>query len=132
MEGALREGGREPGLKLIETMLWDGVRFPRIMRHDDRLQKSRAMLGWTRPGVGPYWKCDLPLPKGVPTRVRLTVDALGKDEWQMSALPETRPEWRVGLASARLQSDDPWLRVKSTRRGAYDQARASLPQALTS
>ena len=41
-----------------------------------------------------------------------------------------KPEWRVGLADARLRSDDPWLRVKSTRREAYDAARAALPAGL--
>ncbi|MBL9074675.1 aminotransferase class IV family protein [Tabrizicola sp.] len=129
VEGALREGGGEPGLKLIETVLWDGERFPRIMGHLDRLNRSRALLGWARPGVGFFWKCDLTLPKE-PARVRLTVDASGKAEWQMAALPPPKAEWRVGLAAERLRSDDPWLRVKSTRREAYDRARAALPERL--
>jgi 4-amino-4-deoxychorismate lyase len=130
VESALREGGGEPGLRLIETMLWDGAGFPRILHHLDRLNRSRALLGWSRPGVGFYWKCDLPLPKGVPARVRLTVDALGRDYWEMAALPAAKAEWRVGLAMARLKSDDPWLRVKSTKREVYDDARAALPEGL--
>ncbi len=130
VESALRERGGEPGLKLIETMLWDGARFPRIMLHLDRLNRSRALLGWTRPGVGFHWTCDLPLPQGEPARVRLTVNALEQDEWQMSALPLAKPEWRIGLAEERLASTDPWLRVKSTRREAYDRARAALPKGL--
>jgi 4-amino-4-deoxychorismate lyase len=36
----------------------------------------------------------------------------------------------AGLGGARLASDDPWLRVKSTRRAAYDAARAALPAGL--
>jgi 4-amino-4-deoxychorismate lyase len=130
VESALREGGREPGLKLIETMLWDGARFPRITGHLDRLNRSRALLGWTRPGVGFHWKCDLKLPQQEPARVRLTVDALGQDEWQMAALPAAKAEWRVGLAAERLSSGDPWLGVKSTRRDVYDRARASLREGL--
>jgi 4-amino-4-deoxychorismate lyase len=130
VESALREGGGEPGLKLIETLLWDGARFPRITQHLDRLNRSRGLLGWSRPGVGFHWKCDLPLPQGTPARVRLTVDALGRDEWQMSALPGAKPEWRVGLAEQRLRSTDPWLQVKSTRRAAYELARAALPDGL--
>ena len=130
MESALREGGGEPGLKLIETMLWDGERFPRILQHMDRLNRSRALLGWSRPGVDFNWNCNLPLPQGVPARVRLTVDALGRDEWQMAPLPAAKPEWRLGLAEVRLASSDPWLRVKSTRRQVYDTARAALPEGL--
>ena len=42
-------------------------------------------------------------------------------------MPPAKAEWRVGLAAERLASDDPWLRVKSTRRAAYDRARANLP-----
>ena len=129
VESALREGGREPGLKLIETMLWDGERFPRILRHLDRLNGSRARLGWTRPGVGFDWKCPLTLPDR-PARVRLTVDATGQEDWQVFSMPATAAEWRVGLAAERLRSNDPWLRVKSTRRAVYDRARAALPEGL--
>ena len=126
MESALREGGREPGLKLIETMLWDGAKIPRIQLHLDRLNRSRALLGWVQPGVGFYWKCDVPLPAH-PARVRLTVDAQGQAEWQVGALPPARPEWRLAVSETRLSSTDPWLRVKSTRRGLYDTTRADLP-----
>jgi branched-subunit amino acid aminotransferase/4-amino-4-deoxychorismate lyase len=38
--------------------------------------------------------------------------------------------WRLGLAGMRLQSDDPWLTLKTTRRPAYDAARAALPTGL--
>jgi 4-amino-4-deoxychorismate lyase len=34
--------------------------------------------------------------------------------------------WRLGLAAERLASGDPWLGLKTTRRGAYDRARAAL------
>jgi 4-amino-4-deoxychorismate lyase len=123
VEGALREGGCEPGLKLIETMLWDGAKAPRWALHRDRLQRSARMLGWSCPEVmaaGPDH----------PVRLRLTLDGDGRVEWTASALPPAKAEWCVGLATERLRSDDPWLRVKSTRRGAYDRARAALPGGL--
>ena len=66
----------------------------------------------------------------MPARVRLTVDALGQAEWQMAALPATKPEWRLGPTALPLASTDPWLSVKSTRRQVYDLARAALPQGL--
>jgi 4-amino-4-deoxychorismate lyase len=123
VESALREGGSEPGLKLIETMLWDGTGVPRWALHWDRLRRSAGMLGWTCPDV-------VPSGPDSPARLRLTLDRAGAVEWTVAALPPAKPEWRVGLAVERLRSDDPWLRVKSTRRGVYDRARASLPDGL--
>ena len=46
MESALREGGRDEGLKLIETLRWDGTALVRGERHLARLARSAALLGW--------------------------------------------------------------------------------------
>lgn len=127
MEGALR--GRAGDARLIETALWDGVGFPRLALHLARLAAGAEALGFA---------CD---PEAVratllnavgdaPLRVRLTLGAVGDCEVTVAALPPAKAEWRLGLAEARLASDDPWLRVKSTRRGAYDAARAALPAGL--
>ena len=123
MEGALREGGGEPGLKLIETVLWDGAGAPRWALHRERLRRSARMLGWSCPEVAPAGP-------GHPARLRLTLDCDGAAEWVVAALPPAKAEWRVGLAAERLASGDPWLRVKSTKREVYDRARAGLPQGL--
>ena len=123
MEGALREGGGEPGLRLIETVLWDGAGAPRWALHRERLRRSARMLGWSCPEVAPAGPSH-------PARLRLTLDRDGSAEWTVAALPPAKAEWRVGLASERLASGDPWLRVKSTRREAYDRARAKLPEGL--
>lgn len=123
MESALREGGSEPGLRLIETLLWDGAGAPRWPLHLARLRRSADLLGWSCPEVAPSGPDH-------PARLRLTLDRAGAVEWTVAPLPPAKAEWRVGLAVARLQSDDPWLRVKSTKRAAYDQARAALPEGL--
>jgi 4-amino-4-deoxychorismate lyase len=123
VESALREGGRQPGVRLIETVLWDGRAAPRWPLHKARLRRSAGLLGWNCPDV------THPMPDH-PARLRLTLDAAGQVLWEVAALPAAKPEWRVGLAAARLSSGDPWLRVKSTRREAYDQARATLPDGL--
>lgn len=123
MESALREGGGEPGLRLIETMLWDGAAAPRWPLHLARLRRSAEMLGWTCPEV-------LPEGPGHPARLRLAMAVDGAVEWTVAPLPPAKAEWRVGLAGETLRSDDPWLRVKSTRRAAYDRARAALPGGL--
>ena len=127
MESALRTGAGEPGLTLIETMLWDGTRVPRLPLHLARLRRGAAALGWEA-GAAEARIAHL-RPAG-PARLRLTLSASGEVTVTASALPAARPVWRLGLAAERLSSDDPWLRIKSSRRGAYDRARAALPEGL--
>lgn len=125
MEGAFRPGDlTDPALRLIETVLWDGVRAPRWALHLDRLVRSAARLGFV---------CDpaavtlaLQAAPAHAARLRLTLARDGAVEVTVAALPPVAGVWRVGLARARLASGDPWLTVKSTRRAAYDLARAGL------
>lgn len=123
MESALRERGRDPGLRLIETVLWDGAAAPRWPLHAGRLRRSAALLGWECPEVAPSGPDH-------PARLRLTLGGAADAVWEVHPLPAPKAEWRLGLAEARVSSDDPWLRVKSTRRAAYDAARAALPAGL--
>ena len=125
MESALRAGAGAPGLKLIETVLWDGSICPRIDGHLARLSTSAFALGWS---------CDLDEvqrllvgPPGMAARLRLTLAAYGVIAVTQAALPPALGLWRLGMAGHVLSSDDPWLRVKSTRRGHYDEARAAMP-----
>lgn len=117
MESALRQ---RVGVRLIETM--------GDARHDAhlaRLARSAARLGYP---------CDLDIARGLLAqgqgRMRLTLDQFGTFELQTAPMPIAKPVWRVGLAAQRLQSDDPWLTVKSTHRPAYDSARAGLADGL--
>ncbi len=125
MEDPLRGASGEPGLTLIETLGWDGRAFPRLDLHLSRLASAANRLGWP---------CD---PNHVQTalmaatgpdalRLRLTLDGRGHVAVTASPMPPLRPVWRVGLAAQRLRSDDPWLTLKSSRRHAYDAARAAL------
>lgn len=128
MEGALRDGAGA-GVRLIETLLWDGARFPRLPLHLARLGRGAAALGY---GVD-LGAVEAALARAVgdaPLRVRLTLGAAGDVEVSVADLPAGKAEWRVGLAEARLSSADPWLAVKSTRRAVYDAARAGLPAGL--
>jgi 4-amino-4-deoxychorismate lyase len=65
-----------------------------------------------------------------PLRLRVTLDGAGLLALERAPLPPAKTEWRVGLASDRLTSTDPWLQHKTTRRGVYDAARASLAEGL--
>lgn len=124
MEGALRQCGGEPGLKLIETVLWDGASAPRWPLHLERLQRSAALLGWAQPLPPP------PTGPDAAARLRLTLDAAGRMIWEQHPLPPAKPLWTLCLAAERLASDDPWLSVKSTRRALHDRARALLPDGV--
>lgn len=129
MEDPLRAKAGEPGLRLIETMLWDGKGFPRGALHLERLMRSQQRLGWSVSDENLFARFPDQHPDG-PARVRLTVDAFGVADWQIGPLPPTKAEWRVGIAAARLSSTDPWLTVKTTHRAVYDTAHSALPSHL--
>lgn len=123
MESALSDGAADPGLRLIETLLWDGAAFPRLALHRARLRASAARLGWAAPQDLALVARDLP---GQARRVRVTCDRTGALSVEAAPLPPPKPLWRVALHPVRLNSADPWLGVKSTRRALYDLARADL------
>lgn len=127
MESALRTGAGQPGLRLIETMLWDGSGVPRLALHRARLCSSAARLGWADPRRAMEAGLDGLRPPADPARLRLTLDASGRVAAEIHPLPPAADRWHVSVSPHRLRSDDPWLSVKSTNRALYDAARASLP-----
>lgn len=139
MESALRDGafggpsggsfGNTADVRLIETLLWDGARFPRLALHLARLGQGAARLGFPCDAAGVAGRLAAAV-SATPLRVRLTLGPDGGIEVTTAPLPPTQPVWRIGLAAARLSSADPWLTVKSTRRALYDDARAALPAGL--
>ena len=66
--------------------------------------------------------------KGQILRVRLAVDAVGAIGVTHQPLPANPAFWRVVLSPLRLDSADPWLGIKTSRRPVYDRARAALPE----
>lgn len=123
MENPLRDRPAPRGLTLIETGCWDGAKLRHEVLHRARLGAGAAALDWTVPDfhvTGPDH----------PARWRLTLDVAGILRQEHHPLPPAIDTWRVGLANLRLASDDPWLRLKSSRRTTYDAARAALPSGL--
>lgn len=135
MESPFRATGlspadRAPGLEVIETLAFDGTRPLRAARHLDRAAATCAALGAAFDRAGAEALLN-GLPRGAPLRLRLSIAAdTGQMRLQTAPLQPAPARWRVALASARLDPDDPWLRHKTSRRALYDKARASLPDGV--
>ena len=112
---------------LIETFgwwPWDGARHAEL--HLERMEHSANAMGLEFPIVKAIGLID-GLSGDFPLRCRLTLSA--KDELDLATanLPElSTGVWRLGLASERLQSDNPLLRHKTSHRPLYDKARSAL------
>jgi 4-amino-4-deoxychorismate lyase len=126
VEGAFRRP-LPPGLRLIETFGRDADgAFVRLEAHLARLAATAARLGvpFDRPAID----AALAAVSGDGAlRVRLTLDAAGTPEVTAAPRGPAPTLWRVAIADARLDPDDPWLRVKTSERALYDAARAALP-----
>ena len=124
----LTRSGAEPGLRLIETLEWDGERPLREERHLARMARSAAVLGWRFDGGAA--QAALRKGRGGAARLRLTMGADGSFDVTEGPLPVPVALWRVRVHPERLSSADPWLRHKTTNRALYDEARAALPKGL--
>lgn len=129
MESTLFQHAAANGVRLIETLGWDGAHLVRLDLHLARLGAGAASLDYP---------CDLDAARaaligagqGAPARLRLTCSANGDITVTSAPMPPAKPLWRVGLSHLRLDSRDSYLRLKSTHRPAYDAARAAIPAGL--
>lgn len=113
-------------LKVIETFGYRPAEgFVRLERHLARLSATCAMTGIPcDPDVVRRKLAGMPDFK--PLRIRVTVDVQGLIEVTGAEMPETPDMWRIAIAETRLNSNDPWLQLKTTKREIYDQARAAM------
>ena len=129
MQGRI-SGPVPEGLTVFETMRGetDG-RIALWPLHLDRLRRDCAAVGF--PLDEAQVEAALAgLPRGRVLRIRLTVDAAGAVGATHQPLPPDPGFWRVAISSLRLDSADPWLRVKTSHRPVYDAARAALPDGI--
>jgi 4-amino-4-deoxychorismate lyase len=122
VEGPLCAAG---DVRLIETLLWDGGCYPRLGGHLARLTASAAALGHAHDRAAVVRA--LAVAPGAPLRVRLTLGRAGDVAVTAAALTAVPAIWVLALAPQRIDSADPWLRHKTSRRALYDRARAALP-----
>jgi 4-amino-4-deoxychorismate lyase len=115
---------------LIETMRFEpGIGFTRLRLHLARLDRSARRIGFPAP-LGVWNKLDEAV-AGATTRlrVRLTLDAAGRIDVTSATFTPLAPGtiWKVRIASQRLDSGDKLLRIKTTRRQIYENARSEYP-----
>jgi 4-amino-4-deoxychorismate lyase len=128
-QGALRHGdGAE--LDLIETMRWEpAIGFLRFERHLARLRHSAGALGFAcdRERIGDALMNATGAAAG-PLRIRLVLSPNG--DVTASAVPfeplAPGKTWTLRIAETRLDSADPLIRHKTSRRAAYVKARAEF------
>lgn len=132
-------------LSLIETLRWEPqAGFVRLERHLARLARSAAALGL--PGAegartalteavdaafGPAATPSATQP--TPLRIRLELFGNGRIEVKTAPFVPLAAGtvWTVRVAATTLRSDDPLLRHKTSRRAAYEAARAEFPAGAT-
>lgn len=120
---------RDPDLKLIETLGWNGQGFVRLDRHRSRLARSASVLGF--PFSDTAFQAALPTNPGeAALRLRLTLDRQGRFDLTSGPLAPNPPVWRIAIAPDRVASTDPRLAHKTTDRGLYDRTRAHLPDGI--
>ncbi len=118
---------------LLETLRWSPQEgYFLLSRHLERLRESALYFGYPYPDEKirtALSSAVKPLSSGI-HRVRLLLSSSGKVVCGSSPLepPDGRPV-RVRLAKEAIHSRDPFLYHKTTRREAYERARASWPDA---
>lgn len=122
----------KPDFSLIETMRFEpGTGIVRRNLHSARLRNSAKVLGFEGAEQALAALDQAIATVDGPLRLRLELFADGRHDIT-SAPFAPAPEstiWRIGIANgARLNSADPILRHKTSKRAVYDAARAEHPR----
>ena len=121
---------RRPAFDLLETLLWTpqgGFAF--LERHLARLGASAVYFS-RQVDLEGLRRLLAAAAAGLPAcehRIRVTVPETGPPVLEARPLAPLRVPWRVAVARAPVESTDPFLHHKTTRRQVYDQARAAAP-----
>jgi 4-amino-4-deoxychorismate lyase len=125
-------GGGDKDFELIETFRFEPERgFVRLDRHLARMAASAEALGF----VFRAWDVERELAAlkvgRAPLRVRLSLNVSGKITISSDRFiaPGDDAVWSLRIAKTRLSSRDPLLRHKTSRREAYESARAEFARA---
>lgn len=115
---------------LIETLRWEPeAGFVRGRLHLDRLRASADAFGFIFDQEAVLAAMEGIAVGDAALRIRLELARDGQPSATASPFVAHRPEtvWTVAIAATRLDSSDPLLRHKTTRRDVYAAARAEFP-----
>lgn len=115
------------GLTVIETMRAEPDGSIRLWPlHLARLRRDCAAVGFP---LDENAVADAlgPLPHDHAQRVRLTIDIHGQVLVNRLPLKPSPPSWAIAISDIILDSHNPWLRIKTSNRGAFDTARKAMP-----
>jgi 4-amino-4-deoxychorismate lyase len=127
-ESALRDRD-SAGFSLIETLgFYPGKGFMRLERHLARLRNSAKDLGFSLDESAISNALDAISSENGPLRVRIQAEQDGNFQLTSQGFTPTPQDavWNIKIAQTRLASTDPLLRHKTTKRTAYDRARAEF------
>jgi para-aminobenzoate synthetase/4-amino-4-deoxychorismate lyase len=115
--------------QLLETMRLEGGIIHRRERHLRRMRESATYFGfdWDEgPVVAALDAAAAEHPTGL-WRCRLVVARAGSLAVTCTPHEDEQRVWKIALAVSPIDSRDPFLFNKTTRRGVFDAARASRP-----
>ena len=127
-QSPLRAGGPED-FELIETFRYEPQRgFIRLDRHLARMAASAETFGFPFDAAHVNEKLQVLADPHEMMRIRVALTAQGgiKMTHQPYAALPAGTVWRLKIAKTRLDSSDPLLRHKTSRREIYEQARAEF------
>ena len=111
--------------RLIETMRFDGVRFPLLDRHVERLARSAEYFGYPFDASRFRRRLDAVATddnRHTVLKVRTTLDRWGRITIEARSVEEKERPWRLTIAGERVDASDPLFYHKTTHRRVYDQA----------
>jgi para-aminobenzoate synthetase/4-amino-4-deoxychorismate lyase len=114
--------------RLIETMRFDGVRFPLLDRHVERLARSAAYFGYPFEASRFRGRLDtIATDANVHSvlKVRATLDRWGRIALQTGPVEGKESPWRLTIAGERVEAGDPLFFHKTTHRRVYERALAA-------
>lgn len=121
----------EQTFELLETLLWESGEYFLLDRHLERIMHSAASLGFAfsveqlRSSLS---DAEQSFEQHVSYRVRLTINSHGSVSLTSVIQPETTPA-TVVFADTPVDSNDLFLRHKTTHRKLYEQHQAIHPHA---
>lgn len=118
----------QPPFHLLASLRLEDSGYFLLDEHLDRLADSAEYFGYAfdRGLVRDALEAYRAQVERFPAKVRLLSDPQGVLTISDELLPEPKP-WKLGLAHAPIDSQQPWTHHKTTRRACYDSARATRP-----